>query len=341
MFREIAHWTKREYAAADERDSYMESGPADSPARSRRTLAASFASVLVLLCTNGQPLWPQAIRTEKAGNNSSSVQEHIRELISSLPARSQIRKVLEKGARGDGVHYAWMDKMREEGVKRVLVRTEFIWHSRPTEIHVTRIVYFSKYDSDCGQISDPEWLARIRASGLEDELGKVAIQHTLKAPWFGIHNRRPTKHGAGYIELFDDEWLIYQPDILVPVPKVPHPFYEAIDMGDVAEAKSLLAQDVAPAERNTALGAQLWVDNSCMTTTLLQAGVDPNLRDEDGRTPLMESVRIGALRNVKALLAAGADVNAVAKGGATALSIARRHQDQEMIRLLEDASARH
>jgi ankyrin repeat protein len=79
-----------------------------------------------------------------------------------------------------------------------------------------------------------------------------------------------------------------------------------------------------------------------MTSALLKAGSSPNLRDKFGDTLLMGAVLIGALSNAKVLLAAGADVNAKAINGETALSIAKRnhlHHLQPMIELLTNAGA--
>jgi hypothetical protein len=46
---------------------------------------------------------------------------------------------------------------------------------------------------------------------------------------------------------------------------------------------------------------------------------DPDVRDKDGRTPLMDAVAAGQLGAVRALLTAGANVNARANDGRTAL----------------------
>lgn len=269
------------------------------------------------------------------------VQGHISELIASLPPGNRVREAMERGDRGDGVHYLWMDGMRREGVKRALVRTEFVWRGKPTEVRLSRIVYFSKYDTSCAQISDPQPLSQIRTSGLEEELGKVAVQRTLKAHWLLIHMRHRTKHGVGTIELLDDEWLPRLPDTLAPTPKTPPSrFQEAIDMGDMAEVTSLLQVGVSSQERDGALGAALANSDPCMTRAFLSAGANPNLRDRDGFTLLMIAVRYKSFQNVKTLLAAGADVNARANNGQTALSIARQEHDEQIVDLLTQSGTR-
>jgi hypothetical protein len=66
-----------------------------------------------------------------------------------------MRRQLDRGAHGGGVHYPWMDAMRSDGVRLAVAETDFVWFGRPTRVKVTRIDYFSEYDRDCAQISDP------------------------------------------------------------------------------------------------------------------------------------------------------------------------------------------
>jgi len=48
-------------------------------------------------------------------------EQHIQQLILELPLGSQIRAGMEEGARGEGVHYPWMDRMKDLGVQREIV----------------------------------------------------------------------------------------------------------------------------------------------------------------------------------------------------------------------------
>jgi uncharacterized protein len=59
-----------------------------------------------------------------------------------------------------------------------------------------------------------------------------------------------------------------------------------------------------------------------------------------GATPLMLAAQHGHLGAIYALLAAGADVNAKAANGITALGLASRHKHAESIKLLKEAGAR-
>lgn len=296
-----------------------------------------FLTILILVST-GLPT--PGVGGQQSLSSGPCAQENIRALMGSLPSGSRMRTALEKGGRGEGTRYPWMDSMRREGIRRALVQTAFVWRGNPMEVTVSRIVYFSKYDQDCAQISDPQQLSRIRTSGLEAELGKAAEECTLKGHWLGIHVHR-TSHGVGTIELLDDECLPHLPYILTPMPETsPSRFHEAVAMNDVAEVASLLRGAVSPAERDGALWVTVAGDDPCMTTTLLGAGANPNLRERDGFTLLMVATRYKAFRNVKVLLAAGADVNAKGNNGETALSIARGEHDDEIIALLREAGAR-
>ena len=67
---------------------------------------------------------------------------------------------------------------------------------------------------------------------------------------------------------------------------------------------------------------------------LLQAGVSPNVRDEDGRTPLFSAVLGGSIGLVGLLLEAGAGVSLRDNQGFTPLHFAAQEYLPEMARLL-------
>ena len=62
-----------------------------------------------------------------------------------------------------------------------------------------------------------------------------------------------------------------------------------------------------------------------MVVSLLRTGVDTNLRNSDGMTPLMAAASIGSVEIVKLLLGKGADARAVSAQGETAFAVAQRH----------------
>jgi hypothetical protein len=291
--------------------------------------------VMALLFLGMSLLWAQGVSPR-----SGTAESDIKGLIESLPAGSSLKRAMEGGARGTGIHYPWMDHMRQLGVKRALVRTEFLRRHHPTGIKVSRIVYFSKYIEDCAQISDPQRLAQIGASGLDNELRQTAVDRTAAGRWMVIDKPYGTKLGVGTVELFDNEWLPARPAFLTPAPDNPDAFREALDMDDVASVTTLLNGPVQINQRHSALFITQVSDDPCMTRALLKESGEANLRDTEGYTLLMIAVRISAFRNIEALLDAGADVNAKTAQGETALSIAKHNHDSEIIRLLRDAGAR-
>src|SRR5438874_54352 len=48
-------------------------------------------------------------------------ERHINEIMRSLAADSLLRQQLMNGAHGDGVRYGWMDDMRQDGIRKVVV----------------------------------------------------------------------------------------------------------------------------------------------------------------------------------------------------------------------------
>jgi ankyrin repeat protein len=71
----------------------------------------------------------------------------------------------------------------------------------------------------------------------------------------------------------------------------------------------------------------------------LDAGMDPNITDEENQTPLMRAATTGTPRLVKILIARGADVNARDWNNATALALAAWVGNSESILILLDAGA--
>lgn len=134
-------------------------------------------------------------------NPSTLVDAHIQELEKNLPPNSPMRADLDSGARGDGIRQSWMDAMRKEGVKRAWVVIFAGLNDAPREWKVYEVAYYSAYDREGSQITDPKWLERIRASGLANELNQVALEHAPHSPWHE-HERVLIP-----VDLLDDEWL--------------------------------------------------------------------------------------------------------------------------------------
>jgi hypothetical protein len=271
-----------------------------------------------------------------------AARQHIRQVDQALPPGSRLRLSLEEGKHGDGVPEPWKAAMRREGIRRAFVRTEFSLRGRQPadDVKVFRILYFTEYEGNCAQISAPSRLEEIRASGLEDALGKAAVQRSAQHYVQVVDGPVAARRGVGDQEFFDDEWLPAPRPRLSPAPETPrHPFLQAIDTGDAANALALLRRGLDPALRDRGIWLALISDEWCVVTGLLESGVDPNLRDQDGLTLLMEAAKLGAQRSAEVLLAAGADARASASLGRTALSFAAGSKDEDIIRLLKNHGA--
>jgi ankyrin repeat protein len=109
---------------------------------------------------------------------------------------------------------------------------------------------------------------------------------------------------------------------------------------DAASSRRELARlGVECSERSLILRGK--AHNDRVAALLLGAGVDPNLRDPDsGDTMLIEAVDSRDMPIIRALLRAGADLEAGSRSG-TALDVAAldRREDSEIVRLLLDAGA--
>ena len=74
--------------------------------------------------------------------------------------------------------------------------------------------------------------------------------------------------------------------------------------------------------------------NNLGVLTMLKGGIDPNVKNEKGNTPLIISASIGDLPSVRSLLSYRADLNAANNDGNTALIYAARYNHPKVIKEL-------
>ena len=119
---------------------------------------------------------------------------------------------------------------------------------------------------------------------------------------------------------------------------------KAARQGDLARLKSLLDSGADPNRRDangrTALVEAVAGGQAAAARALLAAGAHPNLTSSGGRTPLIEAAIGGHVEIARLLIAAGADVNLAERGAGSALEAAEREGYTEMAALLRRSGAR-
>ena len=122
------------------------------------------------------------------------------------------------------------------------------------------------------------------------------------------------------------------------------PIHRSAMSGDLESLKRLVAKgaDVnAPSDLGSPLHCAAGSGGESCVKYLLSLGgkVDLEMADSSGVTPLIASVAHGDRRTVNLLLEAGANPNALAQGGATALHIASSMDDEKLVTSLLNKGA--
>lgn len=112
-------------------------------------------------------------------------------------------------------------------------------------------------------------------------------------------------------------------------------------LGSLASSSSDASRTVhsAPLRGKDYIHAAVVRGDADVVATFIFSGVDPDLRDEDGLTPLQLAAYSGHVGVARVLLKAGADVNAPRKSGDTALHIAAERGHRELLEALIAAGA--
>ena len=112
---------------------------------------------------------------------------------------------------------------------------------------------------------------------------------------------------------------------------------EATDMLDEPGSTVVNSRDITSGET----GLHITVDRRDLTWTkfLLQKGANPNIADNNGRTPLIAAAQIGFVEGVQALVDAGARLDVGNETGETPLIAAVHARNIELIEVLVSAGA--
>lgn len=235
--------------------------------------------------------------------------------------------------------------MQKHDVKLAKFTIEFDWTRNGRQLTGWNTVerqYFTDYDCH-RQITDPQQLALIRASGLERELSAVAIGGAKNANWFEYPN---SDHGIGYTQIFlaDNEWLpVASPRSLQAYETGTTPLMHAAILGDVGRIKRELEQEhninATSPDGSTALIYAAASENAEAVEYLLRAGADVNATMKGGGNALTTAVLTHHQNNVSVLLRYGADPDSVTPEGETVLAASQRLHFTSITRLLRGAGA--
>lgn len=126
-------------------------------------------------------------------------------VLQTLGPDNTLRHALEEGMRGDGIHYFWMDMMKEGGVKQA---TFVIRFEGSTDLKITSVKYLRQYYRYDTAIDDPSRIEQIRSIGLEQSLSSAILNQAR-----GELIEETRAHGSRslcgtlYLNLLDDEVL--------------------------------------------------------------------------------------------------------------------------------------
>jgi outer membrane protein OmpA-like peptidoglycan-associated protein len=115
---------------------------------------------------------------------------------------------------------------------------------------------------------------------------------------------------------------------------------EAVQKGDTPMVQSLLDKGVSPNlkadDGKSILMLAAYLGHTDIAKLLVDKGADVNAKDNDGKTALMYAAQTGNIEMAKLLLENGAEINAVDNNGQTALQIAQANQQAAMVEFLSN-----
>jgi hypothetical protein len=171
----------------------------------QNTVARITSYFIVLLVLTLPCLWPAAAQQSQGG---SDAEERVRRVLETLEPNNRLRYALERGDRGTGPHYAWMDQMRDQGVKQAYYRIRFVWSPGIRKLDIEKTFYLTHYYLFDPHITDESKLNEIDKSGLKRALEDAILARARK----NLRQRaREMKTqwlcGVLYLNLLDDEVL--------------------------------------------------------------------------------------------------------------------------------------
>jgi hypothetical protein len=153
-------------------------------------------------------------QSPSAGGPNSAAEIRAQEILRSLESNNTLRYQLERGARGDGIHHAWMDLMKRYGIRQASFVLEFKWNDRVESVKIKKVVYVRHYYRYDTQVKDGDLLRQVRDSGLEQDLheailvrARESVPEIVKSFERTIGKHRRKVQGTLYLNILDDEVL--------------------------------------------------------------------------------------------------------------------------------------
>jgi ankyrin repeat protein len=107
--------------------------------------------------------------------------------------------------------------------------------------------------------------------------------------------------------------------------------------GSTSVPKKPAAEEMQLSSAEASMLDKAYQGDTAAVKTLLNQGVDVNMRGKDNNTPIMEAAYAGKLETVKLLLERGADLSVRKNDGATVIGLAGAHP--EIVELFQNVSA--
>ena len=142
-----------------------------------------------------------------------ATEERVKQVLSNLECKESKRATayegfvdaIERGERGEGIRYPWMDKMRQLGIKQAFFVVHFSYKNGEYRYKVKRIDYLRRYYCYEDEVKGGKLLRQIRKSGLEQELKDAVIAKIKK--YERPYQAGNVTEGEEYHYLLDDEHL--------------------------------------------------------------------------------------------------------------------------------------
>jgi hypothetical protein len=143
-----------------------------------------------------------------------AAESRIVEVLKSLRSDNELRLALERGERGNGIRYAWMDKMQQLGIKQATYVVDYGFKDRMGIIEMKSAAFLREYCRYDSQIKDRKLLRQVRDSGLEDRLHNEILDRAHEKVLRHMKDENQSAkasprqgHVTFYLNLLDDEAL--------------------------------------------------------------------------------------------------------------------------------------